>query len=431
MTPERWQRVEEVFRATLALAPSRRVSYLEKVCREDSELKREVASLLDSHDEAGSFLDTPAVDLGQTARLFLPDQLVAERFRIECFLAEGGMGEVYEAFDTVLDEWVALKTIRQDILDDDEAERRLTRESQLARRVTHPNVCRTFDVFHHVVRSGNYEARVRFLTMELLRGETLAERLRLDGPIRPDDALPIMREVADALRAAHAVGVVHRDLKPDNIMLVPGDANRTAVVTDFGLARDNNAFESVPAKARGDLLWILHGLQTGHNAPKNMLARFAKRARRQMVALGIVSDEGVAITELGRIMGTPAYMSPEQARGDRADERSDIWSFGIVFYETLTGRLPYRPESSLRGFFRRLLGRRRTPSALGRGIPSSIRKTVFRCLELSRLDRYQSVGALIEDLNAAESAPRFRIWLLAVGAVLLIGIVLLVSVLDR
>jgi serine/threonine-protein kinase len=150
-----------------------------------------------------------------------------------------------------------------------------------------------------------------------------------------------------------------------------------------------------------------------------------------MVALGIVSDEGVAITELGRIMGTPAYMSPEQARGDRADERSDIWSFGIVFYETLTGRLPYRPESSLRGFFRRLLGRRRTPSALGRGIPSSIRKTVFRCLEVSRLDRYQSVGALIEDLNAAESAPRFRIWLLAVGAVLLIGIVLLVSVLDR
>jgi serine/threonine protein kinase len=425
MTPERWERVEEVFRATLALTPNRRVSYLEKVCRDDSELKREVASLLDSHHEAGSFLDTPAVDLGEAARLFRPDQLVAERFRIERFLAEGGMGEVYEAFDTELDERVALKTIRQDVLDDDEAELRFTRESQLARRVSHPNVCRTFDVFHHAVQSGNYEARVRFLTMELLRGETLAERLRRDGPMRPDSALAIMREVAEALRAAHAVGVVHRDLKPENIMLVPDDANRAAVVTDFGLARDNKAFEGVPAKARGDLLWILHGLQAGHNPPKSMLARLAKRARRQMVALGIVSDEGVAITELGRIMGTPAYMSPEQARGDRADERSDIWSFGIVFYETLTGRLPYRPESSLRGFLRKLVGRRRTPSALRRGIPSSIRKVVFRCLVVSRLDRYQTIETLIEDLNAIESAPRFRIRRIAVGVASLIAVILL------
>lgn len=430
MTPERWQRVEEVFRVTLTLTPSRRVSYIDKVCRDDSELKREVVSLLDSHDEAGSFLETPAVDLAQTARLFLPGQLAADRFRIERFLAEGGMGEVYEALDTLLDERVALKTIRQDILDDNEAEQRFTRESQLARRVSHPNVCRTFDVFHHVVRSGNYEARVRFLTMELLRGETLAQRLRRDGPMRPDAALPFMKEVAEALRAAHAVGVVHRDLKPDNVMLVRGDASRTAVVTDFGLARDNKAFDGIPAKARGDLLWILHGLQAGHNAPKSMLARLAKRARRQMVALGIVSDEGVAITELGRIMGTPAYMSPEQARGDRADERSDIWSFGIVFYETLTGKLPYRPESSLRGFFRTLIGRRRAPTGFGRGIPSSIRKIAFRCLEVSRLDRYQTVEALLEDLNAPGSAPPFRAWPVAVGAGLLVGILFVGRALD-
>jgi len=425
MTPERWQRVEEVFRATLAQTPNRRASYLEKACRDDSELRREVASLLDSHDEAGSFLDAPALDLGQTARLFLPEQLVAERFRIVRFIAEGGMGEVYQAFDTELDEHVALKTIRQDFLDDEEAERRFTRESQLARRVSHPNVCRTYDVFHHVVHSGRYEARVRFLTMELLSGETLARRLRRDGPMALARALPIMREVAEALRAAHGVGVVHRDLKPDNVMLVASDCNRTAVVTDFGLARENKAFETVPAKARGDLLWILHGLQAGHNAPKSMLARLAKRARRQMVALGIVSDEGVAITELGRIMGTPAYMSPEQARGDRVDERSDIWSFGIVFYEALTGKLPYRPESSLGGFLRKLVGRRRMPSAMSRSIPSPIRKTVRKCLEVSRLDRYQSVEALLEDLNAAESAPRFRVWTYVVGALIVAALVLM------
>ena len=424
MTPEHWQRVEDVFRAALARTPSGRVSYLEEACRDDDQLRREVASLLDSHDEAGSFLDAPAVDLSGEARLFLPEQLVADRFRIVRFLAEGGMGEVYEAFDTELQEGVALKTMRNDIQDDDEVERRFTRESQLARRVSHPNVCRTFDLSHHIVHSGRYEARIRFITMELLTGETLAQCLRRGGPMRSERALPIMRQVAEALRAAHAVGVVHRDLKPDNVMLVSGDSNRRAVVTDFGLARDNKVFERVPMKARGDLLWILHGLQSGHNAPKSALARLAKRARRQMVALGIVSDEGVAITELGRIMGTPAYMSPEQARGDRADERSDIWSFGIVFYETLTGKLPYRPESSLRGFLRKLVGRRRTPVRLSRGIPSSIRKTVFRCLEVSRLDRYQTVKELLADLSAAESGSRFRVWPFVVGALIVALLVL-------
>lgn len=211
-------------------------------------------------------------------------------------------------------------------------------------------------------------------------------------------------------------------------MLMSGDPERRAVVADFGLARDNKAFDGVPAEARGDLLWILHGLQAGYNAPKSMLARLAKRARRQMVALGIVSDDGVAITELGRIMGTPAYMSPEQARGDRADERSDIWSFGIVFYETLTGKLPYRPESSLGGFVRKLAGRRKTPSALSWSVSRSIRATIFRCLEVNRLDRYQSMEALLADLTAASSSPRK--WPIAVAA-LAVAAVLVVLVLVR
>jgi serine/threonine protein kinase len=411
LTPERWQEVEKVFRAALVRTPNSRKLFLEERCAGDSDLRREVASLLTSHDEAGSFLDAPpAVDVSTAdVHTFLPGQLVAERFRIVRFLAEGGMGEVYEAFDTVQNETVALKTIRQTILDDEEAERRLVRESQLARKVSHSNVCRIYDLFHHTVRSGNSEARIQFLTMELLSGETLSQRLRRLGPLTVERALPIARQIAGALKAAHDVGVVHRDLKPDNVILVSTKRGVRPVVTDFGLARENKVFEGLPKSARGDLLWILHGLQADEGLePKRALARLAKRARRQMVALGLVSDDETALTELGRIMGTPAYMSPEQARGDRADERSDLWSFGVVFYQMLTGKLPYRPESSFRGLIRKLTARRRTPSALRRRVPSPVRRVIYRCLEVSRLDRYQTADDLISDLDSAASKPSPR-----------------------
>ena len=430
MTPERWHQVEWVFREALAQAPRARNLFLENACRDDSDLRREVLSLLASHEQAGSFLDAPvfhAGELGVVAdasaiHTFLPGQIVADRFRVVRFLAEGGMGEVYEALDTELDERVALKTIRQTILDDDEVESRFVRESQLARKVTHPNVCRIHDVFEHVVQSGNHVARIRCLTMELLSGETLGQRLRRGGRLSAARALPIANQIAEALKAAHDVGVVHRDLKPDNVILVPRKGELRAVVTDFGLARANKAFDGVPASARLDLLWMLHGLQADSQASKGALARLARRARRQMAALGLVSEHDGQLTELGRIMGTPAYMSPEQARGDRVDHRSDIWSFGVVFYEMLTGQLPYRPESSFRYLLRRLTGRERTPSALG--IPSYLRKVIFRCLAIGRVERYQSVGAILEALvggriDRARSSSRWaRAFLLAALAAL-------------
>ena len=422
MTPERWHQVEGVFREALAQAPRARKLFLENACRDDSDLRREVQSLLASHEQAGSFLDAPIFHEGALAaaadagaiHTFLPGQMVADRFRVVRFLAEGGMGEVYEALDTELGERVALKTVRQTILDDDEAESRFVRESQLARKVTHPNVCRIHDVFEHLVQSGNYEARIRCLTMELLSGETLGQRLRRGGRLNASRALPIARQIAEALKAAHDVGVVHRDLKPDNVILVPRNGELRAVVTDFGLARDNKALEQVPASARLDLLWMLHGLQADARASKGPIARLARRARRQMAALGLLSQHDSELTELGRIMGTPAYMSPEQARGDRVDHRSDIWSFGVVFYEMLTGQLPYRPESSFRHLLRKLTRRERTPSA--RAIPSTLRGVIFRCLAIPRGERYQSMAAVLEDLDGAR-ADRARSsskWVLAV-----------------
>jgi len=411
MTPERWHRIEGVFREALAQAPRERSLFLQNACRDDSDLRREVLSLLASHEQAGSFLDAPVFEKGALAAVaeagavhtFLPGQMVAERFRVVRFLAEGGMGEVYEALDTELDERVALKTVRQTILDDDEAESRFVRESQLARKVTHPNVCRIHDVFEHAVQSGNYEARIRCLTMELLSGETLGQRLRRGGKLSSARALPIARQIALALKAAHDVGVVHRDLKPENVILVPQKGEIRAVVTDFGLARTNKALEQVPASARLDLLWMLHGLQADAGASKGALARLARRARSQMVALGLVAENDSELTALGRIMGTPAYMSPEQARGTPVDHRSDIWSFGVVFYEMLTGELPYRPESSFRHLLRRLTGRERTPSV--RGIPWSLRKVIFRCLAIPPDARYESMTAVLEDLADEKLAP--------------------------
>jgi serine/threonine protein kinase len=171
-------------------------------------------------------------------------------------------------------------------------------------------------------------------------------------------------------------------------------------VTDFGLARDNRALDAAPLETRGELLWILHGLQADAMAPKGALARMAKRARKQLEALGLRNDDRL-VTELGRVMGTPAYMSPEQAKGERGDERSDVWSFGVVFYEMLTGKLPYRPESSFRSFLRKLTRRRRGPAPLGRGVPSEVRRVLFKCLEVEPEDRYESGTSLVAALHQA------------------------------
>jgi serine/threonine protein kinase len=408
VTPERWLRVEGVFREALGRPVGERGRFLEGACRDDSDLRREVISLLASHEQAGSFLDAPLLHPSALAgtidspvvHSFLPGQIIADRFRVVRFLAEGGMGEVYEALDTKLDEHVALKTVRQTILDDDEAEIRFVRECQLARKVIHPNVCRIHDVFEHVVHSGNHQARIRCLSMELLPGETLGQRLRREGKLGADRAVPIARQIALGLKAAHDAGVVHRDLKPENVILVsPVEAKGElrAVVTDFGLARDERGLEQVPESARLDLLWMLHGLQADANASKGTLARLARRARMQMAALGLVSKRDANLTEIGRILGTPAYMSPEQARGHRVDHCTDIWSFGVVFYEMLTGELPYRPESRLRQWLRHLTGRERRPKA--RGIPASLRPVIFRCLAIGRAGRYQSMDALLRHLS--------------------------------
>src|SRR5579863_3995211 len=244
ISPDRWDRVKELYEAALECTPSQRADFVRGKTSDDV-VREEVLRLLAEQETLGSFLSTPAyiddvLPKESTSKRFISGEVLSERFRIVDFIAAGGMGEVYEAEDLALKENLAIKTIRPEMLQQKNAQERFRREVQLSRKVTHPNVCRVFDLFWH--QSPGLDSKPAtltiFVSMELLRGETLSERIRRNGRFTPDDALPLIKQIAAGLEAAHHAGVVHRDLKPGNVILVK-DANADqirCVITDFGLA---------------------------------------------------------------------------------------------------------------------------------------------------------------------------------------------------
>jgi tetratricopeptide (TPR) repeat protein/tRNA A-37 threonylcarbamoyl transferase component Bud32 len=287
---------------------------------------------------------------------FTPGALVAHRYRIVRFIARGGMGEVYEVEDLELRERVALKTVRPDVAHDEIAIERFRREIQLARRVTHPNVCRIFDVAHH--RPEGSAAGVIFLTMELLPGETLAERLRRTGLLSQGAALPIVRQIAGALHAAHQVGVVHRDLKPGNVVLVDGRDGVRAVVTDFGLAR----------RERGD------------------------------------DPQGVSLTGAAGVVGTPAYLAPEQIEGKESTPAVDIYALGIVLYEMLTGTVPFLGDNALSTAVKRLQEAPPSPRVHVPGLAVHWEAAILRCLARDPAARFSTALDLVEALAPPQAS---------------------------
>jgi tetratricopeptide (TPR) repeat protein/tRNA A-37 threonylcarbamoyl transferase component Bud32/TolB-like protein len=287
------------------------------------------------------------------APTFAPGAVLAQRYKVVRFIARGGMGEVYEVDDLELRERVALKTVRPEVAGDTTTVERFRREIQLARKVTHPNVCRIFDVSHHRPEDG--APGVIFLTMELLLGETLAERLRRAGPVQPPEALPIARQVADALYAAHQAGVVHRDLKPGNIMLVEGRGTLRAVVTDFGLAR----------------------LESGED------------------------HQGLALTAAG-VVGTPAYLAPEQIEGKEVTPAVDVYAFGIVLYEMLTGTVPFIGDTALSTAVKRLQEAPPSPRLHAPGLDQRWEAAILRCLAREPAGRFPTAPAAVEAISRAE-----------------------------
>jgi TolB-like protein len=311
------------------------------------------------------------------APLLSSGDVVAGRFRIVRFLAGGGMGEVYEAHDRELDEPVALKTLRPELIADGEARERFRREVQLARKVSHPDVCRTFDVFRHPLGRSLPDGRpaeLTLLSMELLPGETLADRLRR-GPLSPEEALPLVRQMAGALQAAHDAGVVHRDFKSANVMLVPGEGGTRAVVTDFGLAR----------------------------------------AVRQQLAL----------TGSGALLGTPAYMAPEQLSAGEVGPAADVYALGVVLFEMVTGARPFEGDTPFATALQRLASEPRSPRTLAPHLDARWEATILRCLARDPGARFGSVSdvprALVGERLAFPLQPRPRWPLLAALLATLLG----------
>lgn len=272
---------------------------------------------------------------------FAPGDLLVDRFRILRFIAKGGMGEVYEAEDLELqNERVAIKTILPAIADNPQMLAQFKREIQLARKVTHPNVCRIFDLVYHQSPSGS----IAFLTMELLEGEPLSKLIERTGGLPLEKALPLATQMADGLHAAHRAGVVHQDFKPSNVMMAPG--NRL-VITDFGLA---------------------------HN----------------------VRDSG---QEAGKSAGTPAYMAPEQIETKTVSPATDVYALGAVLYELLTGHWPYNgrtPEELQR---KKLNEAPVLPTKYVPDLSPDVERALLRCLARSPEDRFQNTLDVVKALT--------------------------------
>ena len=338
MTPERWKTIKKLLEVALEREPADRAAYLAEVAARDAELCREVEVLLAANPDAG-FLEQPMV----------PEPLLGARvevgaYEVQALLGEGGMGQVFLARDRTLDRPVALKFLSDELQRNEEARRRFLREARAAAALDHPYICKIFQT--------GEEAGRPFIAMEYIRGETLRHRLSTQ-PLKLDEVLRIVLEVAEALETAHAGQIVHRDLKPSNIMLTTGGHVK---VLDFGLAKRV-------------------GVETGeHVATKSEL------------------------TEPGAVQGTVAYMSPEQVRGEEVDSRSDIFSLGVVLYEALTGVHPFRGASSLETASQIL---HHTPPPLDRPrlqAPALLEHIVQKMLAKTREDRYQSVHELRTDL---------------------------------
>ena len=305
MTPERWKRVQEVFALALARAPDARAAFLEEECRSDPDLEKEVDSLLASHDAASSrLLDSPAVDAMSTftpsaAGGATPPALTRGRrlgqYEILEAIGSGGMGVVYRARDAKLDRDVAIKVLPQSVAGDPATLARFEREAKAVAALSHPNILAIHDF-------GN-DAGIAYAVMELLEGTTLRTRLD-DGPIPAEPGGRVALQIAKGLSAAHERGIVHRDLKPENLFVAKDGHLK---ILDFGLAK-----------------------------------RVEPTAPGKETSAPTVSGE----TQPGMVMGTLGYMSPEQVRGLAVDHRSDVFAFGAILYELLSGKRAFRRDTS-------------------------------------------------------------------------------------
>ena len=353
MANSHWKNLQEIFHAAIALPAGERASYLDKVCNGDIAFRSTLESLLESHEQTGHFVDVPAY---QAAAEMLVEEVelkagqMVGHYRILSLLGEGGMGRVYLAEDTKLHRKVSLKFLSANFTRDRERLQRFEQEARAASALNHPNILTIYEI-------GDAQGQ-RFIATEFIDGETLRERLR--SPIDIEEALDIAIQVGSALVAAHRVHIVHRDIKPENLM-IRGDDGLVKVL-DFGLA---------------------------------------KITQRPEIALDSGTDTAlIANTGPGVVLGTAAYMSPEQARGDSVDERTDIWSLGVVLYEMIAGCLPFVAGTS-NEIIAAIQSKDATPplTRYSHAVPERLEEIVEKVLSKRRDERYQTSKDLLIDLK--------------------------------
>jgi len=351
MTPERWQQINDLFHAAVEIAPGRRSAFLDEACSLDETLRSEVESLLKSDEHEWGLIEKPALEvaaplLADDQPQLAPGQHILH-YEIVALIGRGGMGEVYLARDERLNRRMALKLLPADYTRHKDRVRRFQQEAQAASALNHPNILTIYEL---VEVNGQ-----QFIATEFVDGETLRQRMKRSG-LSVGEALEITIQAAGALGAAHQAGIVHRDIKPENIMIRPDGYVK---VLDFGLAKLTEQHEPTPHARLADQLDISSGL----------------------------------------VMGTVKYMSPEQARGLPVDHRSDIFSLGVVLYEMLTGRVPFKGEAA-GDLIKSIL--KEEPAPLSQCLPElpvELEHIVSKALAKNQAERYQTITDLLAALR--------------------------------
>lgn len=382
MNNEKYQKITQIFNEAVELGSDERPVFLEEACGGDSSLRREVEDMLAADDKDLPFPGESAITV--VAALFggrlEPGQIIGVRYKILEEIGQGGMGEVFAAEDLRTKRKYALKVLSAKFNEDKELLRRFKQEGDAVSKLDHPNIVSVHDL--------DTIDGISFLVTEFIKGKTLRERLK-DGPLSLSETLEIVRQIAEALKFAHAKKIVHRDIKPENIMLTNnGHDDRLIVkVLDFGLAK------------------------------------FTERNLEPVDSEGITRPQVSLVT--GIIMGTPEYMSPEQAKGKETDERTDIWSLGVVLYEMLSGKSPFRADDRT-GTLAAIL--ERTPPVLD-NLSKESNLIISKALGKNPEARYQTIidfQSQLTNIKNNDGADTFMEWLpgpgRSFGTNLLIGI---------
>ncbi len=350
MDSERWQKVKGIFDAVVELAPPEREKFLARSCGDDDGLRRDVEKLLASSDEAESFMESPAAQ-EFVSLIIEPKNLAAGtsfgHYEIVKQIGAGGMGEVYLAKDTKLDRKVAVKILNEKFAAHESNLQRFIQEAKAASALNHPNIL----VIHEIGAADNSN----YIVSEFIEGETLREVLK-NSPLKLSEVLDFAIQIANALVAAHTAHIIHRDIKPENIIVRPDGFVK---ILDFGLAK------LVEQKAVGFEVSTVKQNQTAK----------------------------------GVIMGTVNYMSPEQAKGERVDARTDVFSFGVVLYEMIAGRTPFAGDSMSETFANLINAEPKPLARFSSNTPDELQRIVAKTLRKKRDERYQTMKDLLSDLK--------------------------------